>query len=96
MIYKLIGLSESGTRVGETHHRAKLTDHDIDLIRELHEEGLSYKVIAEKFQVGKSTVADIVKCRRRWQLPVKWRRSVVDNTFSNCLNQSSNNNEELT
>lgn len=76
MIYKFIGLSESGTRVGETHHRAKLTDHDIDLIRELHEEGLSYKVIAEKFDIGKSTVADIVKCRRRWQLPVKWRRAV--------------------
>lgn len=72
--YKLVGISESGSRVGETHHRAKLSDHDIDLIRELHEEGLSYREIAIKFCVGKSTVRDIVKCRRRWQTPVTWRK----------------------
>lgn len=91
--YKLVGISESGSRVGETHHRAKLSDHDIDLIRELHEEGLSYREIALKFCVGKSTVRDIVKCRRRWQTPVTWRK-VVDATLSVCLNQQTNKNED--
>jgi IS30 family transposase len=78
MNYKLIGLSEQGSRVGETHPRAKLTDHDVDLIRELHEAGLSYRVIAIKFSVAKSTVRDIVKCRRRWQFVASWRRVAVD------------------
>lgn len=29
---RLVAVNEHGMRVGETHHRAKLTDHDIDLI----------------------------------------------------------------
>ena len=85
---KLVGISENGARVGETHHRAILSDHDVDLIRELAEEtvlpdgttlpGLSYLQIAQKFGIGKSTVRDIIKCRRRWQTPAEWRRVPVD------------------
>ena len=37
-------------RIGESHPRAKLTDHEIDLIRELAEDGLSVAQIAEKFE----------------------------------------------
>lgn len=29
---KLVAINEKGMRIGETHHRAKLSDHDIDLI----------------------------------------------------------------
>ena len=79
MTIKLIGIGENGARVGETHHRAKLTDEDVDLIRELHEDyGLSYRELAVKFEVSKSTIRDIVVCRRRWQLPVRWKRIRVD------------------
>lgn len=76
--YKLVGFNENGSRVGETHHRARLTDHDVDLIRELRDEGLTYQNIADKFEVSKSTVRDIVKCRRRWQRPDRWKRVPVD------------------
>lgn len=76
--YKLVGFNEKGSRVGETHHRARLTDHDVDLIRDLRDEGLTYQEIADKFEVSKSTVRDIVKCRRRWQRPEKWKRVPVD------------------
>lgn len=76
--YKLVGLNEKGSRVGETHHRAKLTDHDVDLIRDLRDEGLTYQEIADKFEVSKSTIRDIVKCRRRWQRPDTWKRVPVD------------------
>lgn len=69
----LVGVNEIGKRVGESHHHAKLTDSDVDMIRELHEQGVSYSQLAEKFEVGKSTIADIVKCRRRAQVPVVWR-----------------------
>ena len=78
--FKLVGISESGSRVGETHHRSRLTDHDVDLIRELREEHkLTYEVLAEKFECSKSTIRDICRYRRRWQRPVSWKRvPVVD------------------
>lgn len=79
--YKLVGINEQGCRVGETHHRARLTDHDVDLIRELcdpEDPGrLTYQQAADKFEIGKTTVADIVKCRRRWQRPDRWKRVVL-------------------
>jgi predicted transcriptional regulator len=65
----IIRRNARGWRVGECHHRAKLTDDDVRLIRELRAEfGLTYRVIAEKFECGKSTVERIVKnrCRKLW------------------------------
>lgn len=77
MKYKLVGVSEKGARCGEAHPRARLSDEDIDLIRELHEAGVGYRTIAAKFETSKSTVRDIVKCRRRGQPPARWKK-VVD------------------
>ncbi len=72
----LVGLSELHKRCGETHPRARLTDHDVDLIRELHEyHGLSYSVLAEKFDSSKSAIADICRYRRRANRPVRWKRA---------------------
>lgn len=68
-----VGVSESGYRCGETHHRAKLSDHDIDLIRDLHEEGLGYRRIAAKFEISPSAVRHIVKCNRRFLIPVRFK-----------------------
>lgn len=75
----MIAVNERGARVGETHHRAKLTDADIWQILELRDAGLSYREIAEKFDdipggISKSTVRDIVKCRIRAQVPSGYRR----------------------
>lgn len=71
-----LGLTAAGKRVGETHPRAKLSDHDVDLIRELGDpedpDRLSYSVIADKFGVSKSTVRDIIKCRRRYAVAERW------------------------
>jgi transposase len=47
---------------GEKHHNAKLSDHDVSLIRQLSEQhGLNYRQLAEKFDSKISTVRDIVK-----------------------------------
>lgn len=82
--YKMVGISEFGSRVGETHHRAKLTDHDVDLIRELREaHGLTYQALADKFDCSKSTIRDICRYRRRWQRPEKWKRVPVADDRSN-------------
>jgi ribosome-binding protein aMBF1 (putative translation factor) len=52
-----------------------LTDRDVDLIRELHEEhGLSYGVLAGKFEVSKSVIRDICRYRRRTERPIRWKK----------------------
>lgn len=51
---------------GERHPNAKLSDHDVDLIRELHaEHRIGYQTLATKFEVSKENVRDVVKYRRR-------------------------------
>lgn len=54
-----------GYRIGESHHRAKLSDDDVRLIRELDREGLSYAEIAEKFEASQWTIRDIATYRTR-------------------------------
>lgn len=73
----LVGFSETGHRLGETHPRAKLSDHEVELIRELAEGGMSQRLIAEKFEISRGTVADIVSFRRRAAYAVGWRRVKV-------------------
>lgn len=70
---RVVGVNERGLRVGEDHQHARLTDAECELIRQMHEGGMSYKKLADKFEVGKSTIADIVKMRRRGQFAVNWR-----------------------
>lgn len=75
---KLVALNERGCRIGEDHHRAKLTNADITQIFELHEAGLSYKQIADKFDdipggITRFTVRDIIKCRIRAQTPDRFK-----------------------
>lgn len=86
---KHVAVNERGRRVGETHPRAKLTDHEVDLIRELAEGELqrnpksgrwervgamSYAEIAKKFEVAKDTVESIVLCRRRAHIAIRLKR----------------------
>ncbi|WP_250533965.1 hypothetical protein [Caballeronia sp. AZ10_KS36] len=70
---KLVGVNEKGIRVGQYHQRAKLTDLDVEQVRELRVSGLSYRAIAEKFEIGIRTVRDIVSYRKRAQFPAKWK-----------------------
>ena len=55
----------SGRVMGERHPFAKLSDHEVELIRILHDEGMSYSEIAMKMEVSKSSVADLCTYRRR-------------------------------
>lgn len=73
IIKRTICVNELGLRIGDDHQNARLTDAEVEMIRVLHGEGMSYKTLADKFEVGKSTVADIVKFRRRGQLASGWR-----------------------
>lgn len=68
---KRILVNERGCRVGQFHLKASLTDHEVELIRQLNEEGLGYQRLAEKFGVGKSTIQMICTYQRRNQVMVK-------------------------
>jgi hypothetical protein len=74
----LIGVNKSGRRVGESHPRAVLSDSQVDLMREMHEElGIGYRRLAAKFSVSKRTVRDICAYKRRWQLAERWKAVYV-------------------
>ncbi len=70
----LVHIGEYGKRVGETHGRAKLSDHEIDLVRQLKEEGMPAAEIAEKFEVSKRYVYKLANFERRASIVAEYRR----------------------
>lgn len=72
---RIVAVNERGDRVGEDHPRAKLTNHEVELIRELYEfGGITMRQIAEKFEVAPATICGIVNYRQRATIPAGWRR----------------------
>lgn len=70
---RTVGINGRGLRVGEDHQNAKLTNEEVDVIRELHCEGFSYKALAKKFEVSKSLVAAICRYERRAETATAWK-----------------------
>lgn len=68
-----IAINELGRRIGETHHNARSTNGEVELLLTMHEDGWGYRRLAAKFEVSKSLVRDIVKGRRRGQTPCGWK-----------------------
>lgn len=84
-----LGVTAEGRPAGEWHHGAKLSDADIDLIRELHEPkynpatgqwepGLGYRALSRKFETPKRTIRDIIHCRRRYAIVIKFKTLRAD------------------
>jgi DNA-binding NarL/FixJ family response regulator len=63
-----------GFRIGETHHNAKLTDHDVELIRLLREGGMKIKEIARKFECSPSNISEITNYRHRVNVGIAVRK----------------------
>lgn len=70
---RLIGVNERGLRVGQDHQRAKLTDASVELIRQLREGGMTYRSIAQKFEVSAMMVCYICNYKRRVSTVARWR-----------------------
>lgn len=64
----IIRVNERGLRVGESHPRAVLSDHEVELVLELRAEGYSYGWLARTFEVHKQTVAKICQGVNRGQV----------------------------
>ncbi len=76
---KLIAINELGKRIGEDHQHAKLTNEQVDRIRDLHEyHGLKYSQLAEMYGVSKSMIAGVCQYRRRAQTPFGWKSLEAD------------------
>lgn len=73
---KYLALNESGTqRIGEDHQRAKLTDAQVDEMRDLYEaKAMGYRLLAKRFEVSKRTVRDIVQYKKRNQWAGRWKK----------------------
>lgn len=70
---RMVMVNERGQRIGESHPRAVLTDHEVGLLLELRDEGYSYGWLAKTFEVHKQTVAKICTGVRRSQVGVALR-----------------------
>jgi hypothetical protein len=71
----LVAISAEGRRICEGHPGAILTDHEVGLVLDLLEAGLSYAEVAVKFEVSKSCIAHIANGRRRCQTPDRYEPS---------------------
>lgn len=65
---RLVAVNERGYSIGQDHHRSKFSDHEVDLMIQLREEGLMFRDIAEKFECAIGTVHGICSGRRRAQV----------------------------
>lgn len=80
MARKIVAVNERGLRIGEDHPKASLTDHEVDLIRELGEERdargrrvWGRRKLAAKFDVSTWTIRSILDGVSRCQLPMDYR-----------------------
>ena len=78
-----VAVDENGLRIGESHPNAKLTDHEVDLIRELREkDNMSYALLSEKFEVPKATIQKICQYERRAATIARWKVLLLHSPIS--------------
>lgn len=74
-ITAMVAVGVQGRPIGEDHHRAKLSDHDVEVMRQMYEEGMaSYGQLAQIFGVSKTHAWGIVNCFERATSPAGYRR----------------------
>lgn len=79
---RYVALNESGTqRIGEDHARAKLTNDQVDTIRDEYEahppgdpQHVGYRLLAKKWGVSKRTIRDICNYEKRNQWAGRWKK----------------------
>ena len=71
---KLRAVNDRGHVVGESHPRAVLSDHEVDLVFQLREGGMSIGRIATAMEVSKSCIQHILDGSFRGQVVARWVR----------------------
>ena len=70
MADRVVKVNDHGLRIGDDHPRAKLTDHEVDLLLELRDsdpEYWSYARLADVFYISKSQAGNICRGKQRNQ-----------------------------
>jgi predicted transcriptional regulator len=57
--------NEFGYRIGDTHHRSKLTDHEVELLRQLGSDGMKVRDLARKFDISRGQASKILRHLQR-------------------------------
>lgn len=70
---RVVGVNERGLRVGQDHQRAKLTNHEVELLLALRAQGWGYRRLAAKFEISKAQVRRICSGEARHQIPSAYR-----------------------
>ena len=63
--YKARHLDISLRLYGDRHHKCKISDHEVELIRQLADQGMSYQNIAKKFETTKDYVYQLIVFKKR-------------------------------
>lgn len=75
MNHRLVAVNDDGLLIGEDHPRAKLTDAQVDEMRDLREDDRwTIPALARRFGVSVSTVHAITTYQSRAQRPAGWKR----------------------
>ena len=78
-----VAVNEFGFRIGQYHPNAKLSDDQIDQIRDMREEqNMRYTDIAAIVGLSKGAIAKICRYERRAQTPERWKKIVKDDDAS--------------
>jgi AraC-like DNA-binding protein len=75
-IIRLVTTNDRGCRIGESHHRSKWSNDEIDRLLNLRDEGWSYTRLSREFGMNRAHVRDICKGKKRCQTPEHWKRVV--------------------
>lgn len=77
-IIRYVATNDRGMRIGQYHPNAKLTDQEVEQIRDLHEfAGWGYRKIAQAYGVEKACVAKICRYEQRVETFNNWKRIEV-------------------
>lgn len=69
-----VAVDENGLRIGEAHPNAKLTDREVDEIRDLHElAGWDYTTLADTYGAPYITIQKICTYQRRASTIARWK-----------------------
>lgn len=66
VVSAVVASNHTGHRVGQCHHRAKLSSAQVEAMRADHNNGMGYARLARKYSCGVSTARDICTYRTRW------------------------------
>jgi len=73
---RLIAVNERGTPIGEDHHRAVLTNREVDQLRALRDEdpkAWTFPRLAEHFSISHHHARKLYHRLRRAHAPDRWR-----------------------